>query len=627
MKVEADEFPPELRWKLGAWALRAELRVGNADLGLKPPPRSSMWLRVRTASENGAIDPIGLSYTQGTAAMTLYAASPTDVLDATGTFDPIYSLLDAVVETAWYGRIQLPWELPNALRLGLDRHFAQPLLDVLQDEEKKDATLPRWPGAAKARKGSLENLPADHPLVQDRDHVLDVLARFEAKFGRARIAQHLLDCNQRVLTTEQVTVATEKLLEPITAELGKPLLPVATFETRVPWKGEGAEPPDSRLNGLAGEVPYLDDYQLRVCYGEQRASARTFQPWAAGGAPTLFFRIPLTGTWTISGVELLGRLLVEEGKPYHSAQRLWRSPSTTTSGSLNLVFQQLWRSPRTAAGGCPLEPELLSGGSSREAGSWPGHRSDLRAPDAVAEHSGRSSATALALERRSTCVYADIRGRRSSGAAPRAVRGLEGGNEAAAREEPQAEGGRREGAEGPAKKRGRRLRRAGPPSSRHLAADGIDREKREVRVEAILRQRVARYPIEHALVTNEGQARRSAWWLYAEPAQRLLPRARSSTRIAAPPSSASRCPSRRTSRRGSRCRSRRWRRPGRASSSTCAGRRVGRRRSARSRTSSSTCATGSRCRCAATSSSARASSRSRRAARRSASSSPTTRAT
>jgi hypothetical protein len=537
MRVEAGEFPTELRWKLGAWALRASLRVGGVDLGLKPPPRSQMWLRIRTAAERDWQDPVGLIYTQGTAALTLYAATPTDVLDGTGTFDPILSLLDGVVETAWFGRIQKPWEIPNALRLGLDRHFAQPLLDVLQDEEKKDATLPRWPGVAKARKGSLENLPADHPLVQDRDHVLDVLARFEAKFGRARIAQHLLDCNQGVLSSAQVTVATEKLLEPITAELGKPLLPVATFETRVPWKGEGAEPPDSRLNGLASEVPYLDDYQLRVCFGEQRASARTFQPWAAGGAPTLFFRIPLTGTWTISGVEVLARRLVEEGKPDLSAQRhLW-------AVVLDEHFRELyrWPFPQSAV---PKDKAAwvklpFSASPSLPADYWfvaieaedpgPGNQIEICVrPDAVAEHSFRSVPGHRVTKLDAPvefAIYADIKGRAiERGKAPRAI--LEDlkalGVAEAARQvllkKKAEQAPKKEPAKEPAKDPPKDpAKKDSPPAAamqvppefqEQLAADGIelDREKREVRVKgAILRLRQSPdYPIEYALVTNEG---------------------------------------------------------------------------------------------------------------------------
>jgi hypothetical protein len=527
-KVEATEFPAELQQRLGAWALRAEMRVGNADIGLKPPPRSQMWLRVRTAAERGVIDPVGLSYTQGTAALTLYAASPTDVLDATGTFDPIYSLLDGVVETAWFGRIQKPWEMPNVLRLGLDRHFAEPLLEAMNSEEQKDATLPRWPGAAKGRKGSLENLPSDHPLVKDRDHVLDVLARFEAKFGRDRIAQHLLECNHRVISSRQLVAETEKLLEPIVAEDGRPLLPVAEFATREPWTGAGATPLAARLDGLAGEAPYLDDFQLRLCYGEQRSTPRDFQPLAAGGAATLFFRCPLSGTWTIGGIELCARRSVEAGRPDLSEKRfLWVIV-------LDEKFRELYRwpflqsvIPKDTAAWIRLpfssSPSLPSefwylAVEAQEPG--PGHKLEICVrPGAVAEHGFRSipGHKVVALDAPvDFAVYADIRGRAvERGKAPRNLfddlKAL--GVQEAARQKLLKEKAAqpvKEPKKDPPQKGGPPAAAAPlpPDFARQLAADGIelDREHREVRVRgAILRLRQSPdYPIEYALVTNEG---------------------------------------------------------------------------------------------------------------------------
>ena len=100
---------------------------------------------------------------------------------------------------------------------------------------------------------------------------------------------------------------------------------------------------DSALNGLTGDAPYIDDYHMTLWYGEQRMTPRDFQPWAEGGAPTLLLRSPLTGAWTINGVEVCVRRTVDEGKALGILSTVAIAPLAGSNGvgDLNLELQYL----------------------------------------------------------------------------------------------------------------------------------------------------------------------------------------------------------------------------------------------------------------------------------------------
>jgi hypothetical protein len=311
-RVDIQGLPDELKPKLADFVLNAEAHLTGDEFGLKPPDPAQFMLRIRTPKPNDVIVPAGLSYTAGTAALTFYARSPAEALNGGGTFDPLFTVLDMACETGWATRIRSVWLLPSAVRNGLDRHFSQRLLEVLQKEEEKDPNAPRWPGSAKVRKGSLESLPAGHPLVQDRDRVTDLFDRLEKRpDGQKELQRILASCSELQATAPMVMDAVNKLLAPVLAEGPKTLLPEVEFATREPWPGTGERPLAMRMNGIGGE-PSQTSIVLRLAFGEQRTTPTEFQDWNAGGAPTLLFRAPLAGNWYLTGVEICGRRIVGE---------------------------------------------------------------------------------------------------------------------------------------------------------------------------------------------------------------------------------------------------------------------------------------------------------------------------
>src|SRR5262249_25336175 len=161
---------------------------------------------------------------------------------------------------------------------------------------------------------------------------------------------------------------------------------------------------------------------------------RDFQRWDAGGAPTLFFRCPLTGTWTIRGVEVCARRTVDEGKEDLSSKRhVWLVV-------LDERFREIYRwpfsqsvIPKDKAGWVVLPfssspnlpPEYWFLALEAEDPGPGNHLEICVRPDAVAEHAFRSipGHRLAALEKPvEFAVYADIKGRAiERGKAPRIV--------------------------------------------------------------------------------------------------------------------------------------------------------------------------------------------------------------
>jgi hypothetical protein len=315
-KVEAEGLPEEFKQKLADYVLNAQSHLAGEQFGLKPPEPAQFWLRIRTPKRGEAIFAGPMIYTAGTAALTMYARSPSEALNGSSAFDPVFSVLDATAETAWATRIKNLWLIPSAIRNGLDRHLSQKLAATLDQEAEKDKGAPRWPGTATPRKGSFEALPPGHPLVQDRDRVVDLFDRFENREGgHAELVRILTWCSDNQASGAMATAALEKLLAPVLAPAAADgptsLLPDAEFATREPWQATNKDALALRMNGLGGDASPTA-IQMRLTYGEQRATPTDFQDWNGGGAPTLLFHPPRAGTWTISGVEVCARRTVGE---------------------------------------------------------------------------------------------------------------------------------------------------------------------------------------------------------------------------------------------------------------------------------------------------------------------------
>jgi hypothetical protein len=320
-RVEADGIPEETKAALSSFVLNAQGHLASPEFGLKPPEPAQFWLRIRTPKRNDGIFPGPMIYTAGTAALTLYAHSAAESLNGGGAFDPCFSVLDAVAETGWATRIRAFWHLPAAVRFGLDRHFSQRLLEVLEKEAEKDKGAPRWPGSATPRKGSLESLPPDHPLVADRDRVVDLLDRFAKEpNGQKELLRILTFCSDNQISGSKMLGFLTNLLAPLLADGPKSLLPEVSFATREPWPGPGKNPLAMRMNGLGGDASPTA-IQLRLAYGEQRTTPTEFEDWHAGGAPTLLFHSPQAGEWSLTGVEICCRRTA--GEKDDAANRLF----------------------------------------------------------------------------------------------------------------------------------------------------------------------------------------------------------------------------------------------------------------------------------------------------------------
>jgi len=307
-RVDAEGIPEETKVALADFVLAGQRELASAEFGLKPPEPAQFWFRIRTPKRSDAIFPGPMIYTAGSAALTLYAHSPAEVLNGGGAFDPCFSVLDAVAETGWATRIQSFWHVPAAVRFGLDRYFSQRLLEVLQKEAERDKRAPRWPGSATPRKGSLESLPPGHPLIEDRDRVVELLERFEKQpKGRAELLRILTFCSDNQIQGRKVLEFLTKLLAPVLSDEPKSLLPEVTFATREPWPGPGKNPLAMRMNGIGGDASPTR-IALRLAYGEQRTTPTEFEEWHAGGAPTLLLHSPQAGVgWTLTGVEVCCR--------------------------------------------------------------------------------------------------------------------------------------------------------------------------------------------------------------------------------------------------------------------------------------------------------------------------------
>lgn len=317
-RVDCEGIPDDVKESLAEFVLNAESRLAGPEFGLKAPEPSQFWLRIRTPNRNDFTGP--MIYTAGTAALTLYAHSTAEVLNGGGVFDPCLSVLDAAAETTWSTRLRPMWHLPAAVRFGLDRHFSHLLLEILEKEAQKDKNAPRWPGSAKPRKGSLESLPADHPLVQDRDRVVELLDRFVKQNGQAELVRILNFNNDNQVSGTKALEFLTKLLAPVLPEGQKTLLPDAEFATREPWPGPGKTPLAGRMNGIGGDASPTT-IAISLSYGEQRTTPTDFVDWNAGGAPTLLFHTPQKGEWTLSAVKLCARRTA--GEKDDAANRLF----------------------------------------------------------------------------------------------------------------------------------------------------------------------------------------------------------------------------------------------------------------------------------------------------------------
>lgn len=318
--VEADGIPDDVKERLAEFVLNAESRFAGQEFGLKAPDPGQFRLRIRTPKRSDGIFPGPTIYTAGSAALTLYAHSTEEALNGGGLFDPVFSVLDCAAETTWATRLRPFWYLPAAVRFGIDRHLSQRLLEILDKEAEKDKSAPRWPGAAKPRKGSLESLPADHPLVQDRDRVVELLDRFVKQSSNAELVRILNFSNDNQVSGSKSLEFLTKLLAPVLPEGQKTLLPEVTFATREPWPGPGKNPLGARMNGIGGDASPTQ-VVLRLAYGEQRTTPTDFVDWNPGGAPTLLFHSPQKGDWTVTGVELCMRRTA--GEKDDAADRLF----------------------------------------------------------------------------------------------------------------------------------------------------------------------------------------------------------------------------------------------------------------------------------------------------------------